>query len=347
MEAYKGTLGRRYLENEDVLIENPFLNDFVKIINSKAYRRLGYKTQVFPLPENPHVRTRAVHTQEVIGLAATIAEKLGLNQELCLAIAAGHDIGHTPYGHWGESVLKNLRKQERKKPFLHQVNSVVVAQHGERKGKGLNLTYETLEGILYHSRGGGELATDDEKPAEYSAVMFADKIAYTLSDLNDAIRYGHVAENNLPPAALALGRNQRERTNTVIRALVKESHDKKQVQFKESEIARQFEELRSFMYREVYPKPKSGNQHLILNDLYHLFSTREEFGGVDPAFLVSLLTDNEAKSFIELSSWAQEKQVEKIKHFCIFEILPYLKSKEVDYTVPDLEWDEFHHRTRR
>ena len=197
MEAYTKTKGRRYegefhsikkdfakdpnkFINYSPLMKDPFKEDFVRIIQSKAYRRLPYKTQVISLPDCVHVRTRAIHTNEVIGISSRIADRLGLNLSLCEAIAAGHDIGHTPYGHAGEEVLSKFGV----KPFNHALNGVLIAQHIERNGMGLNLCHETLEGMLNHSRGAGKLAIVNSKPAEYSVVMFSDKIAYTFSDLN-------------------------------------------------------------------------------------------------------------------------------------------------------------------
>lgn len=334
MKACEKSIGRRYKEKEDLLIDDPFLNDYTKIIQSRAYRRLAYKTQVISLPTNPHVRTRLLHTNEVIAISAGIAKRLGLNINLCIAIAAGHDIGHTPYGHLGERVLSEFSG----KPFKHHINSVVVAQHVERKGKGLNLTYEVLEGILNHARGTGKLTIDKNKHQEYSAVMFADKIAYTFSDLNDAMRYGYIDQNKIPACALSLGENQRERTNNAVKALISESQKKGFVQFSEGKVFQNFDELRKFLCEEFYYKVDWLLQEKILRRLCEYFSNDNKFSNVDPIIAVSLLTDKEANYFGRFLLNSRKPSADQIKHLGIVEILPYLGNKSIDYTDPDLDW---------
>jgi len=338
MEACFETKGRRHKETQDILTTNPFLDDYIKIIQSKGFRRLAYKAQVFSLPDNPHVRTRLVHTNEVIAISSTIAEILDLNSHLCMAIAAGHDIGHTPYGHIGERLLSQLGGRELK----HHVNSVVVAQHIERKSDGLNLTYETLDGILNHSRGDGRLTVENNKPQEHSVVMFADKIAYTFSDLNDAIRYNHLKTNQIPDCALRLGKDQRERTKKVIYALVEESREKSYVQFSEGKVFEEFNELRGFMYKEVYNKRDWELQKVILKKAYQFFSDHKDYFGINPALLSSLLTDQEANKFGEILLKSREPSIDQIMEFGIFEIIHHIKDKEIDYTIPDLKWDVFY-----
>ena len=150
MEVYGGSIGRRYVEDVDTLIQDPFLNDWSKIKHSKAYRQLSEKAQVIPLSGNSYVRHRGSHTGEVEAISVAISELLGLNTNLCRAISVGHDTGHIPYGHLGEEKLWEIIGD---KSFRHSTFGVVRSQHIERKGKGLNLTYETLRGILGSSRG--------------------------------------------------------------------------------------------------------------------------------------------------------------------------------------------------
>ncbi|MBU2637470.1 MAG: HD domain-containing protein [Nanoarchaeota archaeon] len=335
MEPYLISRGRRHEEKEDTLIHDPFLNDFTKIIQGKAYRRLAFKTQVVSLPDNPHVRTRLVHTQEVISIALAIATQLGLNTNLCLAIAAGHDIGHTPFGHIGEKLLSKIGG----KPFRHEVNSVVIAQHIERKGKGLNLTAETLEGILYHSRGSGSLCTDVNVPQEYNAVMFADKIAYNVSDPDDAVRYGFISRDAVLEKTAKLGRNQRIRVQNIVSALVEESRSKGAVSFSEGEIFEEFEKLRKFMYADVYANIDTSLQEQVVYGLCDYFANNSYFEGVSPVLLTSLLTDKEANYFGTFMIKCKRPKIEEIADFGIFEILPYLKGRDIDYTNPDLDWN--------
>lgn len=335
------SVGRRYREKEDNLIEDPFLNDYNKIIQSKAYRRLASKTQVMCFPNNPHVRTRLIHTNEVIATSVAIASQLGLNERLCMAIAAGHDIGHTPYGHLGESVLSTPDK-----PFKHYINSVVVAQHIERQGNGLNLTKETLEGMLNHSRGAGELTVDSDSPQEYSVVMFADKIAYTFSDINDALRYGYLTPPQVPRCAQRLGWNQRAKVETVVKALVEESRKKGFVQFSEGEEFEDFDKLKKFMYAEVYPRIDVSVQNRILERVLDYFKMMPEFSKVDPVLAVSLLTDREVNYFGNLLLESRVPSVAQIQHFGIFEIIDHLKGRDIDYTDPDLDWESFNQESQ-
>lgn len=334
MKACNTSVGRRYEEKEDILIDDPFLNDYAKIIQSRAYRRLAYKTQVISLPSNPHVRTRLLHTNEVIAISAGIAKRLGLNMNLCIAIAAGHDIGHTPFGHLGEKVLSDFSG----KPFKHHINSVVVAQHVERKGEGLNLTHEVLEGMLNHARGTGKLIVDKNKHQEYSAVMFADKIAYTFSDLNDAMRYGYINKNKIPACALNLGDTQRERTNNAVKALISESQEKGFVHFSEGSVFQNFDELRKFLCKEFYYKVDVSLQEKILRSLCEYFSNDKEFPNIDPVIAVSLLTDKESDYLGRFLLEHKKPSPSQIKYLGIVEILPYLKKMSIDYIDPDLNW---------
>ncbi len=324
---------RRHSQRE--FLDDPFLVDYMKILESKSYRRMAFKTQVISAPNNPHVRTRLVHTNEVISISVNIASQLGLNVSLCMAIAAGHDIGHTPYGHVGEKVISKITG----KPFKHYVNSIVAAQKIERDGYGLNLTKATLEGMLYHSRGSDKIVANNRLPPEYTVVMFADKIAYTLSDLNDAVRYGYTSWEKIPKYInKTLGRNRRERIINIITALVGESRKKGMVSFSESQVFKNFDKLRDFMFREVYYKMDFDLQKTILTKIYEFFKTNDKFKGVDPALLLALLTDNEANQFGQILLQSKNPSISQIQNFGIMELLPELKRNKIDMFKADLDW---------
>lgn len=351
---FRESKGRRKAYDEDLLVHDidPFLSDYLKIIQSKAVRRLADKTQVLCFPENPHVRTRRVHTDEVVAVSSTISEKLGLNTKLCQAIAAGHDIGHTPYGHLGETVLSKIDN----KPFKHYVFSAIVAEHIERKGFGLNLTYETLEGILNHSRGKDKLSLDNNILDEYNVVMYSDKIAYTFSDINDAVRYGYLNEENMPSEVKYLGDNQRQRNDKCIRALITESLDKGKVCFSSGEVFEMFSNIREFMYNEVYFKLDFDMHEQIIKKAYEYFASEEffdnfseysyensgiEIENIDPIVATALLTDREANKFGDFILQTRKPSIHDISHFGVLEILPYISSKNIDIYSSTLNPKDF------
>ncbi|MFH1972621.1 MAG: HD domain-containing protein [archaeon] len=346
MESYGQSVGRRYPVQINTLITNSFLNDYARLLGSKSRRRLTEKTQVFSLPRNIYVRTRAVHTDDVIATSMAIASQLGLNVPLCMAGAAGHDIGHTPFGHLGESVLTRYAQDVLGREgveFKHYVAGVVVAQQIERSGSGLNLCYETLECMLNHSRGEGDLVVDSNLSQEAAVVMFADKIAYTFADINDAFRNGYLSEGSIPVAARQLGRSQRKRENAVIRALVSESLDRGYVSFSEGEVFEMFTEIKAFMYTNVYKTINTEIHEKILWEICKFFNEHEYFGSVDPVLLTSLLTDKEAFDFAKIMLGGRRPTIEEIRHFGIFEVLKYVKNKDIDWADPDLDWkDEAH-----
>ena len=224
-----------------------FQRDRDRIIYSKAFLRLKNKTQVFFSPEGDHFRTRMTHTIDVSQIARSISRSLALNEDLAEAIALGHDLGHTPFGHAGERVLNELSPDG----FSHNEQSLRVVDILEKDGKGLNLTFEVRDGILNHKKSG--------KPAtlEGKAVSWADRIAYVNHDIEDALRAGLLREEQLPKRDIRiLGGASRDRINTMITSIYRESVGKNQVSMGERE-AEALEDLRSFMFKNVYITPVS------------------------------------------------------------------------------------------
>ncbi len=274
---------------------------------------------------------RLTHTNQVCAMSMVIADRLSLNPNMCLAIAAGHDLGHVPYGHDGEDVLTELGGRK----FRHEVNSVVLAQHVEP----MNLTYETLEGMLTHSRGDGPFTADKEKPQEYAAVMYADKIDYLCSDLSDGMNYGRLSKSKLPDAVSRLGSSAEERKKSLINALIRESLEKDRVDFTESREAQYMNEIKKFLYPNFYEKKDFRVQRFHLETVHDYFSRSRYFSGLDPTFLTSLLTDDEVKRIVEIRERAKIPRVSQIRNFGIFDFIDSLKGKEIDYTDPDLDWE--------
>lgn len=314
-------------------VMDPFELDVLKIIQSKAYRRLKDKTQVFCFPENPHVRTRLSHTLEVVSLATVIARILGLNVLLCQAIAHGHDIGHVPYGHMGENFIANATGND----FRHEVFGTVLAQRIERRGRGLNLTYEVLDGIRRHSRGDRTLAVEANQPLEYAVVMYADKICYTLSDANDALRYGYANEHDLPDALKALGDYQRARFAHCVFALVKESSEQGSIFFSRSWAAKRFAEVRQWMFENIYSRVDWSIQMCALQIIYDFFRQEERFAEFGAALPLALMTDREANKMANVAITSSKLKFRDVEDFGFMEILPYLKRGGAGYIGAELE----------
>jgi len=237
----KNSRGRMRPE-EKCSVRTDFQRDRDRIIYSKAFRRLKHKTQVFISPEGDHYRTRLTHTLEVSQIARTIARSLRLNEDLTEAIALGHDLGHTPFGHAGERVLNRMVSTG----FRHNDQSVRVVSFLEKDRKGLNLTWEVLDGIQCH--------TGDRMPAtlEGQIVRYADKIAYINHDIEDAIRGGILTEDDVPgEAAAILGRSPSQRINNMIVNIIENSADGKGIRMS-PEFQKAADMLRNFMFERVY-----------------------------------------------------------------------------------------------
>ncbi len=243
-----------------------FQRDRDRIIYSKSFRRLKNKTQVFCAPEGDHYITRLTHTLDVSQIARSISRSLGLNEDLAEAIALGHDLGHTPFGHVGEKVLGKLSEHG----FWHNEQSLRVVDVIEKNGKGLNLTFEVRDGILQHKSTG--------KPAtlEGEAVSLADRIAYINHDIEDAMRAGILKEEDLPQNAVrALGRRTSERIHTAIEDIYKTSMGQPFVKMSE-EVMAATNELRSFMFQNVYAltnKQMQERSERMLTQLFRYFTS--------------------------------------------------------------------------
>jgi len=219
--AVKSKSSRGRLKYEELCpIRTAFQRDRDRIIHSKAFRRLKHKTQVFIAPLGDHFVTRLTHTLEVAQIARTIARALNLNEDLTEAIALGHDLGHTPFGHVGEDVLNELYYQG----FRHNEQSLRVVDLLERDGQGLNLTWEVRDGILNHSKTRVDILGQDwgkVHTLEGEVVKIADAVAYINHDIGDAIRAGSITENDLPPsAAMILGYSHSQRINTMVSDII-------------------------------------------------------------------------------------------------------------------------------
>ena len=233
-------------------IRTCYQRDIDRIIHSKTFRRLKHKTQVFLSPEGDHYRTRLTHTLEVVRISRTIARGLGLNEDLAEAIAFGHDLGHTPFGHAGERALNEILKDEG--GFEHNEQSLRIVDYLEQGGKGLNLTYEVRDGILGH--------TGDKLPEtpEGKIVRIADRIAYINHDIDDALRAGVLTENDIPGKFIeALGTKHGERINTLVLDMIEESEKTGEIRLSSS-ISSIFDEFRSFMYKSVYMNMRAKSE---------------------------------------------------------------------------------------
>ncbi|HXF37158.1 MAG TPA: deoxyguanosinetriphosphate triphosphohydrolase [Actinomycetota bacterium] len=234
--------GRERPEPPDPL-RTCFQQDRDRIVHSKAFRRLKHKTQVFLAPEGDHYRVRLTHTLEVAQIARTAARALRLNEDLVEAIALGHDLGHTPFGHLGEQALSPFLGR----PFRHSEQSLRVVDHLERDGRGLNLTWEVRDGIVNHPWSMPVPAT-----LEAQVVRFADRIAYVNHDIDDAIRAGVLSGSDLPaPALSVLGRTHGRRIETLVTDLVDASAQAPEVRLSEP-VAEALDVLRDFMFERVY-----------------------------------------------------------------------------------------------
>lgn len=324
-----------------------------KILPSKGIRRSSNKTQVMTTGANAHIRTRLVHTLEVVHCATLVARILGLNEDLCLAQALGHDLGHTPFGHVGEGFISQVTG----KKFRHEVFSVVVAQHVERGGRGLNLTHQTLRGMLSHSRGDKDLKPSDNVSEEANVVMNADKIGYVWADINDIFFRTKLRNledyRELRAMVEFCGDCQRERVMFCIRGLCLESAEKGRVSFLDSPEAEMFAKIKKAMYAEgIYEATNIPESAGILQRVYGYLCQAEALRekNIEPAVALALMTDSDVlnliarldsqKTYAFLTPETQKEIIGFHLQKCSFsDILNGRKCKNpIDFTNPDLDW---------
>lgn len=260
----------REREEEQCDIRPVFQRDRDRILHSKSFRRLKDKTQVFLLPEGDHYRTRMTHTLEVSQNARTIAKALRLNEDLVEAIALGHDLGHTPFGHSGERILNEICPYG----FKHNEQSVRTVEILEKDGQGLNLTFEVRDGILNHQTS--------RMPAtlEGKIVRLSDKIAYFHHDMDDAIRGGILTEDDVPSdIRKVLGDTTGERLDKFIHDIVTNSLGKNDI-IMSPEVADAMVQMKEFMYESVYKNPvakrEEGRAKLLISNLYDYYLVHTE-----------------------------------------------------------------------
>jgi dGTPase len=280
--CFSGQSDGRLNDEEPCSIRTAFQHDRDRILHSKAFRRLKQKTQVFLAPEGDHYRTRLTHTLEVSQIARTVARALALNEDLTEAIALGHDLGHTPFGHAGERVLAELVPGG----FRHVRQSLRVVEVLERDGAGLNLTAEVRDGILKHSKGTGPLLSDDPavlaSTLEGRIVRLADVIAYVNHDLDDALRAGLVDVGHLPGSiSVVLGETHSRRMDTMLRDMIEASLNTDCSDIRLSPpVSQAVSDLRDWLFEHVYRVHTVHDDFVkasrILRELFLFFVDDEE-----------------------------------------------------------------------
>jgi dGTPase len=270
--------GRRIAEEEEVCdIRLPFQRDRDRIIHSKTFRRLKHKTQVFLAPTGDHYRTRLTHVLEVSQIARTISAALCLNEPLTEAISLGHDLGHTPFGHAGEATLNELHPGG----FRHHLHSLRVVDFLEKKGRGLNLTFEVRNGIARHSKGRNDIIPHSESELaltlEGQTVRLADIIAYVNHDLDDALRAGILTESDVPSGiGKVVGDRHSRRIGSMVRDIIVETLSADDGRLHISDMMLEaITDLRTFLYESVYRyylvHQEFEKAQRIIRELYHYF----------------------------------------------------------------------------
>jgi dGTPase len=269
--ACEASAGRQRPEAPDG-VRNEFQRDRDRIIHAKAFRRLMHKTQVFIAPDGDHFRTRLTHTLEMMQISRTIARSLGLNEDLTEAIALGHDLGHTPFGHTGEAAISRALSAYGR-TFRHNEHSLRVVDKLERGGAGLNLTIEVRDGILNHT-GEGQPST-----REGEIVRIADRIAYVNHDVDDALRAGIISWDELPEGPLSvLGEKMSVRIDTLVRDMISSSEKQGEISLSEP-VYEALMQLRAWLFRNVYGNPLSRENEKAAGVVAALFEYYLEHGG--------------------------------------------------------------------
>ena len=265
-------------------VRNDFQRDRDRIIHAKAFRRLMHKTQVFIAPDGDHFRTRLTHTLEMMQISRTIARSLELNEDLTEAIALGHDLGHTPFGHTGEEAISRALATHGR-AFRHNEHSLRVVDKLEKNGNGLNLTFEVRDGILNHTGKGYPSTREGE------IVRVADRIAYVNHDVDDALRAGIISFDELPEGPLSvLGERMSVRIDTLVRDMISTSRERGEISLSGS-VYEALTELRTWLFRHVYGNPLSRENEKAARVVAALFEYYlehpQERAGTDPDPIVS------------------------------------------------------------
>ena len=269
MAAKSGESRGRAFPEDKCRIRTEFQRDRDRIIHSKSFRRLMHKTQVFLAPEGDHFRTRLTHTIEVSQIARTIARALNLNEDLTEAIALGHDLGHTPFGHNGEDVLNSVHPGG----FHHNLQSlrVVDVLEATSSRRGMNLTAEVRDGIVNHTGSGKPFTLEGQ------VVKISDRVAYINHDIDDALRSGVISMEDIPKTALELfGYSHRERINNMVTDLVKNSDGREEIS-QSPQFREELNKLRTFMFSHVYKSGRVKREEdlakveVVISSLYNYF----------------------------------------------------------------------------
>ena len=297
------------VEEEPCDVRPVFQRDRDRILHCKAFRRLKNKTQVFLTPKGDHYRTRLSHTLEVSQNARTIAKALRLNEDLVEAIALGHDLGHTPFGHAGEDILNKICKEG----FRHNEQSVRIVEKLEKDGKGLNLTWEVRDGILNHQ------TRFMPHTLEGKIVRLSDKIAYINHDIDDAIRAQLMSEEDIPvEIRKVLGFNTKQRLNTMVHSMITNSRDRDDI-LMASEVHEAMIELRGFMYDHVYKNPIAKSEEAKAKAmLERLFYHYVEHDGLLPEKYRRMMEEGESQERVVcdyISGMTDQYAIEKFTKY--------------------------------
>ena len=306
----KDSKGREKPE-EECDIRTVYQRDRDRILHCKAFRRMKDKTQVFLAPHGDHYRNRLTHTLEVSQTARTVAKALQLNEDLVEAIALGHDLGHTPFGHAGERALNKLNPSG----FAHYKQSVRVAQVLEKRGRGLNLTWEVIDGIRNH-RTSGHPST-----LEGQVVRLCDKISYIHHDMDDAQRAGLISEDDIPiTIRMLLGYTIRERLNTLIHDIVENSQGKNAIQMSE-DVYQAMMDLRKIMFQNVYLNPRAKKEEDkaigMLSQLYEYYMENPQKMSAEYVNLIATGTSLNQAGCDYLSGMTDQYSMQKFQEIFI------------------------------
>ncbi|MBQ1311037.1 MAG: deoxyguanosinetriphosphate triphosphohydrolase [Blautia sp.] len=305
------SLGRDHYE-EECDVRTVYQRDRDRILHCKAFRRLKDKTQVFLAPQGDHYRNRLTHTLEVSQIARTIAKALRLNGDLVEAIALGHDLGHTPFGHAGERALNHVCPEG----FAHYKQSVRVVEVLEKNGEGLNLTKEVRDGILNH-RTAAHPST-----LEGQVVRYSDKIAYIHHDMDDAQRANIITEDDIPiTLRMLLGFTTRERLNTFVHDIIENSLDRDEICMS-AEIEEALRDLRAIMFRNVYENPvakkEEGKAVEMLENLYYYYNDHPQNMSREYRELIEIRGEPKSRVVCDyLSGMTDQYSMEKFREIYI------------------------------